>query len=262
MGERTTQPAFKMSTVLASGFASVLAALITSRFGVGGTVFGAALTAMVITGGSAIFGFYMDSAAERARNIPLKPPGQVAGYHRRSTYRTFGSASRWEALAGPYKHYPARRATRFATPLIALVLSLIVGQAGIAGLEFASGKSLSCRLWDRCPDVVVGGSLAPTTHTRPSILSGPARTDGHAPQLRYADDLQAPEPSTTPLEQRVVPRVPATSPRNTAQVPEATTPLPTNMTERAPVENGVLAGSPREKTLMDGRGGEQPAVER
>jgi hypothetical protein len=49
------QPLIKPSAVVGAGLAATLAAFFTSRFGVAGTVLGTALTAMIITAGSAIF---------------------------------------------------------------------------------------------------------------------------------------------------------------------------------------------------------------
>jgi hypothetical protein len=60
----------KTSAVVGARLASTVAALFTSRFGVAGTVIGAALTTMIITAGSALFGVYLERAAARARGIP------------------------------------------------------------------------------------------------------------------------------------------------------------------------------------------------
>jgi hypothetical protein len=67
------QPLVKLSAVVAAGLASALAAFFTSRFGVAGTVLDAALTAMIITAGSALFSFYMERVTARARNVRASP---------------------------------------------------------------------------------------------------------------------------------------------------------------------------------------------
>src|SRR5829696_2431381 len=64
---------------MGAGLASAVAALFTSRFGVAGTVIGAALTTMIITAGSALFGLYVERAAARARGgipgvVRVRPP--------------------------------------------------------------------------------------------------------------------------------------------------------------------------------------------
>jgi hypothetical protein len=53
--------------VVSAGLASTVAAFVTSRFGVAGTLLGAALTAMIITGGSAILGSYLESVPSKLR---------------------------------------------------------------------------------------------------------------------------------------------------------------------------------------------------
>src|SRR3712207_8897676 len=58
--------------MLAAGLASAGAAIITSKFGVAGTLLGAALTAMIITGGSAILKAYLESVTSNVRRAPRK----------------------------------------------------------------------------------------------------------------------------------------------------------------------------------------------
>src|SRR5688500_9983665 len=53
---------------MAAGLAATGAAFVTSRFGVAGTLLGAAVTAMIITGGSAILKAYIASTADRFRS--------------------------------------------------------------------------------------------------------------------------------------------------------------------------------------------------
>src|SRR5215210_1743786 len=66
--EARQAPLVNGSQILAAGFASAGAALITSKFGVAGTLLGAALTTMIITGGSAILRAYIGSTADRVRS--------------------------------------------------------------------------------------------------------------------------------------------------------------------------------------------------
>ena len=57
---------------MAAGLAATAASFVTSRFGVAGTLLGAALTAMIITGGSAILKSYLESVSGRVRGMPKK----------------------------------------------------------------------------------------------------------------------------------------------------------------------------------------------
>ena len=54
-------PVVSGSQVFAAGLASTTAAFVTSKFGVAGTILGAALTTMIITGGAAILNAYLQS---------------------------------------------------------------------------------------------------------------------------------------------------------------------------------------------------------
>src|SRR3712207_4612035 len=58
--------------MLAAGLASAGAAIITSRFGVAGTLLGAALTTMIITGGSAILKAYLEGVTSQVRKVPRR----------------------------------------------------------------------------------------------------------------------------------------------------------------------------------------------
>src|ERR687884_1065952 len=58
--------------VMAAGFAAMMATLVTSHFGVAGTLLGAALTAMIVTGGSAILRAYLEAVTGNVRKVPRK----------------------------------------------------------------------------------------------------------------------------------------------------------------------------------------------
>jgi hypothetical protein len=60
------------SQVFAAGLASTTAAFVTSKFGVAGTILGAALTTMIITGGAAILNAYLQSVTGSVRKVPHK----------------------------------------------------------------------------------------------------------------------------------------------------------------------------------------------
>ena len=59
--------------VVAAGLASTVAAFLTSTFGVAGTMLGAALTAMIITGGSAILRSYLENLPRGVRGLRGRP---------------------------------------------------------------------------------------------------------------------------------------------------------------------------------------------
>src|SRR5919112_1207984 len=69
---RSADPIVSPPQVMSAGLAATAASLVTSRFGVAGTLIGAALTAMIITGGSAILRAYLEAASGRVRGMPTK----------------------------------------------------------------------------------------------------------------------------------------------------------------------------------------------
>src|SRR5215213_10206280 len=58
--------------IMSAGLAATGASFVTSRFGVAGTLLGAALTAMIITGGSAILKAYLENVTGNVRKVPRK----------------------------------------------------------------------------------------------------------------------------------------------------------------------------------------------
>jgi len=153
---------------MAAGLASTAAALVTSRFGVAGTLLGAALTAMIITGGSAVLKAYIENAASRARSGATRlqerraasataaapeqdVPTEQANPPGRPDLRN-NFAGRMRAAVDWFRQLPtpARRPIlikALATAAVALVICLVA----IWGVEKLIGNSLSCGLWSKCP---------------------------------------------------------------------------------------------------------------
>jgi hypothetical protein len=69
---KSAEPVLNTYQVMSAGLAATGAAFVTSRFGVAGTLLGAAVTAMIITGGSAILRAYIESASSRVREVPTR----------------------------------------------------------------------------------------------------------------------------------------------------------------------------------------------
>ena len=209
MTARSGEPLLKTNAVVSSGLASAAAALFTSRFGMAGTLLGAALTSMIITGGSALVGFYLGRAATKARNIPPKVQeklgrsGESAGIEiagvdsrgqgRPKPLRLFrllhGPSGRWGLAWGKLLGHPntaRRRTIRSAYGvLLGVPVSFLIGLAIITSLEFGASKSLSCWAWERCPEPVATASTSYAhpldTQTWPTILGGGARNDASPP---------------------------------------------------------------------------------
>jgi hypothetical protein len=219
------QPLVKPSTVVAAGLAAALAAFFTSRFGVAGTVLGTALTAMIITAGSALFGFYLERAVAKARS----------------------------SVPGVVRVRPPRGRSVLLGGLLAAVASFVVGIGTVTGVELSAGKSLSCWVWDECPTNDDGGGRGAasrgTTGTRPSILGGGQRTVAPTPQPGGVEDLRR---SAAPREQEVThsPHVPQGRPGRVKSEPRESP----QENPAAPAQDGAPEQAPG--------GGRQTAQER
>ena len=152
--------------LLASGIAAPVAALLTSRFGVGGTIVGLAISAVVVTTISDVLKVYLARVPGTVTRIPggfsKKPRWQRILYSFRLPFSKFSSLD------------PARRRSILFRSLVAGVIAFLIGLIVVTGVEASVGKNLSCWVWNNCPtasSTSTGGS-ASATSTLPSILGG------------------------------------------------------------------------------------------
>ncbi len=151
------------SQVIAAGFAAAVAAFVTSRFGVAGTLLGAALTAMIITGGSAILRAHLETVTGNVRKVPRKLR------ERRNRWKAGRSAEpdtiperpdlrdnfagRMRAALDWFSHLPPlTRRSILVKGLIAAGVAFVIGMGAVYGVEKIIGNSLSCGIWAKCPD--------------------------------------------------------------------------------------------------------------
>lgn len=153
---------------MAAGLAATCAAFVTSRFGVAGTLLGAGITAMIITGGSAVLKAYIENAAGRVRSGATRfrgrteagptaaPPEQAATTEvpnppgRPDLRNNF--AGRMRAAVEWFRNLPtsARRPILIKS-LVATAVALVICLVAIWGVEKVIGNSLSCGFWGNCP---------------------------------------------------------------------------------------------------------------
>ncbi|MCA3747744.1 MAG: hypothetical protein IN808_01205 [Rubrobacter sp.] len=202
----TSGSAVSLTQVLAAGLASIVAALITSRFGVAGTIAGAALTTMIITAGSAILKAYLDTFSGHVRNMPRRfrdsigqrkraPEGGMAVYGSRE-----GLAGRLRAALDWFTHLPARRRVSIlAGALVPAVIAFAVAMSGVTLAELTGGRTLSCMVWGKCPAASSdGGEIAGVERNQPSTSVGALFSEGGgagAPSQRV-------QPQQTPAVQQ------------------------------------------------------------
>ena len=179
---------------MSAGLAATGASFVTSRFGVAGTLLGAALTAMIITGGSAILRAYLETLSGRMRQVPTKLRS------RREQKSADGSddimpgrpdlrdnfVGRMRAALGWFSHLPTlRRRSILMKGLVAAVVALLLCLALVWGTEKLIGNSLSCGLWAECPYGATPGvhPLGYGGTGAGSSISGGAMNTGNRPNL-------------------------------------------------------------------------------
>jgi hypothetical protein len=189
------------SQVMAAGSAAAVAAFVTSRFGVAGTLLGAALTAMIITGGSAILKAYLETVTGNVRKVPRKLR------QRRNRWKADRSvepetlperpdlrdnfAGRMRAALDWFSHLPplARRSI-LVKGLIAAAVAFVIGMGAVWAVEKGIGNSLSCGIWAKCPDGARPGihlGEDRDTGARSTLSFGRARTTEAAPAYEGQD---------------------------------------------------------------------------
>jgi hypothetical protein len=185
--EQKKQTILDPAKVIAVGIASPIATILTSRFGVAGTLLGLALSAIILTVLSDVLKVYL----ARAPATVAKMPGSFrAGISWQDIRGRLGAAlDSFSALA------PARRRSILVGSVIAGGISFFVGLSVVTGVEFSVGKSLSCWVWGECPtESSTDGGEAASKSTLPSILGGGRSASSSTPQVEPLAPEQQPGP--------------------------------------------------------------------
>jgi hypothetical protein len=198
--EQKKQTIFDPAKVIAIGIASPAASLLTSRFGIAGTVLGLALGAMILT---AVADFLKVYLARTSHVAATKVPGAMKAPRGILPTRLFRRKGRARPKA-PYQGFsspPGGRWRRWSLlvgrSVVAAGISFFLGLGAVTAIEHSAGKSLSCWVWEECPaqssstEEGVGSS---DQSTRPSIFGGgPSVGSGAAAQgVRSAGPQQQP----------------------------------------------------------------------
>ena len=161
-------PVVNGTQVIAAGFASATAAFVTSRFGVAGTLLGAAVTAMIITGGSAVLKAYFETVTGRVRKVP----GRLQAHREQRKAQRYGEpetlperpdlrdnfAGRMRAALDWFSHLtPLARRSILVKGLIAAAVAFVIGMGAVWGVERVINNSLSCGFWANCPEGATPG---------------------------------------------------------------------------------------------------------
>ena len=142
MSPQQNPPIFDLPKVLAIGIASPAATVITSRFGIAGTLLGLAISAVLITVAVDFLKVYLARVPGAVTTIP-------GGLKKKSSLRRV-----FERMKLPFSKFGslprARRRSILIGSIGAAALSFFVGLIIVTGLELGVGKSLSCWVWDEC----------------------------------------------------------------------------------------------------------------
>ena len=156
MSANSGNPIVTTPQVASAGIAATGASFVTSSAGVAGTLLGAALTAMIITGGSAILRAYLESLSGRARGVPKKlrsrreQPREPTMPDRPDLKDNF--VGRMRAALGWFSNLPTlRRRSILMKGFLAAVVAFLLCMGLVWGTEKLIGNSLSCGLWAKCP---------------------------------------------------------------------------------------------------------------
>ena len=142
MDDQRKQHIIDLPKTVAGAIATPLAAVLTSRFGVAGTMVGLALTAVIVTLVVDTLKVYLARVPEAVTSIP-------GGLRKKSAWGGFLGRlrlpfSKLSSLA------PPRRRSILIRSLIGGVIMFIVGLSIVTGVEASVGKNLSCWAWDNC----------------------------------------------------------------------------------------------------------------
>ena len=170
--EEKSQKVVESYKAVAAGIASVLAAVFTSSLGVAGTLIGTAVTAVLITLGSALFKVQLMKATNKVSGLPdtvrgrlstqqIRIPGksnaepnpEPAAKPEAADSRSPGLLSRLRAMPAFLRDLPSnQRRKMLVTAFLAGLFATVIGLAGVTGIELAGGKNLSCLVWSSCSD--------------------------------------------------------------------------------------------------------------
>ena len=208
MSEQQSQAIFDLPKIIAVGIASPSATVLTSRFGVAGTLLGLALSAVFITAAVDFLKVYLARVPGAVTTIP-------GGFRKKSS---LGKV--FERMRRPFSKFASlprpRRRSLLIGSVAAAGISFLVGLIIVTGVELGVGKSLSCWVWEECSmeESSADGSSSSTTaaSTLPSILGG-AQSSSSIPQETPSipSNLQQEQPGSSPGAQQGPLQAPADS---------------------------------------------------
>jgi len=207
LSAQQNQTILDLPKILAVGIASPAATLLTSRFGVAGTLLGLVLSAMFITVAVDFLKVYLARVPGAVTTIP-------GGLRNKSFLRKV-----FERAKIPFSKFAslprARRRPILIGSVVAAGISVLLGLILVTVLEFGVGKSLSCWVWDECSteSSVDSSRTAGGVSTLPSIFGGVPSAGSNTPQDSPSNPQQQPDYSPgTPEAPSQAPADPSAQP--------------------------------------------------
>jgi len=194
--------------VIAVGIASPVATVLTSRFGVAGTLIGLALSAVILTVLADMLKVYLARAPATVAKVPTTVVKMPGGLRARLSWHNV--RSRLRAAFARFSSLPpasARRRSVLIGSIVAAGISFFVGLIVVTGLELSVGRSLSCWMWNDCPEEssTDEGDSSSKTSTLPSIFGGGQSAASGTPDVRSVDPQQQPALPNPPESPSVSP---------------------------------------------------------
>lgn len=178
-----------VAQVIGGALASVSAALVASKFGVAGTIIGAAMTSITVTIGSVLYRRSIEGAHERVRN----------------RYRRSQEEGRTEEDGRTESEHPARPRRRLAWGAIAsgTVLIFVVAMGGLTAFETIARTSAARLMGQSSSDArTTVGAVLQNVATESSGQESPSPEPDHMAAPGVATPTASPvdvEASPTPM---------------------------------------------------------------
>lgn len=200
MSQQQSQAILDLPKIIAVGIASPAATVLTSRFGVAGTLLGLALSAVFITVAVDFLKVYLARVPGAVTTIP-------GGFRKKSSLRRV-----FERMRRPFSKFAslprARRRSILIGSVAAAGISFLMGLIIVTALELGVGKSLSCWVWEECSteeSSADGSSTTAEASTLPSILGGGQSADSSS---SIPQDIPQDIPSNLPQQPDYSPGTP------------------------------------------------------
>jgi len=185
MDDQQKQHVIDLPKTVAGGVATPLAALLTSRFGVAGTMVGLALSAVIVT-------LMVDTLKVYLARVPGAVTSIPGGFKNKSAWGRFLVRLRLP-FSKLFSLGPRRRRSILIRSLIGGVIIFVIGLAVVTGVEASVGKNLSCWAWDNCDtESSADGENASDARSLPSLFIAGNSISGSAPQVSPSVPQQQP----------------------------------------------------------------------